>query len=74
MSDALNLEGITFQLSEDSAKLSVVFEPSGEKIVLDQAAIKQGLIEQGLSALFIDDKALDLLIMQQCFKVFTAQF
>lgn len=64
MNEALKQGGIIFQLSEDGAKLLAVFEPSGEKAALDQSVIKQALIEQGLSALFIDDKALDLLIKQ----------
>jgi len=64
LNDALNQRGIAFQLSDDGAKLSAVFEPSGEKPALDLEAIKQAIAEQGLAALFIDENALERLIEQ----------
>jgi hypothetical protein len=55
---------LTFKLCEDNIKLLAVFEPSEDRIALDVEAIKEMLVQQGLSELFLDKKMLARLAQQ----------
>jgi len=54
-------DALTFRLNEDN-KLLAVFEPEVYKVALDAAAIKEMLVQQNLSDLFLDEKALSRLV------------
>lgn len=55
---------LTFKLCEDNIKLLAVFEPSEDRIALDGDAIREMLVQQGLSELFLDKKMLARLVQQ----------
>jgi len=54
-------DALTFRLNENN-KLLAVFEPEVYKVALDAAAIKEMLVQQNLSDLFLDEKALSRLV------------
>lgn len=55
---------LTFRLSENGVKLLAAFDPAGAKIELDLIAIREALMMQGLSSLFLDEDALARLVKQ----------
>lgn len=61
MDEVAHKDALTFRLNEDN-KLLAVFEPEVYKVALDAAAIKEMLVQQNLSDLFLDEKALSRLV------------
>lgn len=61
MDETTHKDALTFRLNEDN-KLLAVFEPEVYKVALDAAAIKEMLVQQNLSDLFLDEKALSRLV------------
>lgn len=61
MDEATHKDALTFRLDEDN-KLFAVFEPEVYKVPLDEAAIREMLVQQNLSDLFLDEKALSRLV------------
>lgn len=55
---------LTFRLNENGVKLLAAFDPAGAKTELDLIAIREALIMQGLSSLFLDEDALGRLVKQ----------
>ncbi|MCF7964438.1 MAG: FapA family protein [Methylobacter tundripaludum] len=61
MDETTHKDALTFRLNENN-KLLAVFEPEVYKVALDAAAIKEMLVQQNLSDLFLDEKALSRLV------------
>ncbi|MDO9046962.1 MAG: FapA family protein [Methylobacter sp.] len=61
MIEATHKDALTFRLDGDN-KLLAVYEPGGDKVTLEAAAIREMLARQNLSDLFLDEKALSRLI------------
>ncbi|TAK64247.1 FapA family protein [Methylobacter sp.] len=54
-------DALIFKLDENN-KLLAVFEPDESKVTLDEDAIKEILVRQGMADLFLDEKALSRLV------------